>query len=90
MSEFDSQAAERLCKIYFEIAAEVIGEVAVRAERDRRIGLIQSGRDATPPTEIESELTAVVAEMRARLITAKHPDHKLSGWADRIEAALQA
>ncbi len=29
--------AEKLCRIYFEIAAETIGEDAVRRKRDQRI-----------------------------------------------------
>lgn len=36
----DMAAAERLCRIYFEIAAEAIGEDSVRAERDRRISAL--------------------------------------------------
>ena len=37
------RSAETLCRIYFEIAAEAVGEDKVRAERDRRIHAIQEG-----------------------------------------------
>ena len=37
------RSAETLCRIYFEIAAEAVGEDKVRAERDRRIHATQEG-----------------------------------------------
>ena len=36
-AEVTKRAAEKLCRVYFEIAAEAVGEDAVRSERDRRI-----------------------------------------------------
>lgn len=39
------RSAETLCRIYFEIAAEAVGEDKVRAERDRRIHAAQDGEE---------------------------------------------
>ena len=36
--ERDREAAQELCRIYFEIAAEAIGGDAVRAKRDKLLG----------------------------------------------------
>lgn len=39
------RSSETLCRIYFEIAAEAVGEDKVRAERDRRIHATQEGEE---------------------------------------------
>lgn len=42
MTPEETKAAAELCRIYFEIAAEAIGEEEVRKQRDKRIAKMKN------------------------------------------------
>lgn len=44
-AEQTKRAAESLCRVYFEIASEAIGEDCVRAERDKRLTAMRSAKE---------------------------------------------
>jgi hypothetical protein len=80
----DMAVAEQLCRIYFEIAADALGEDVVRAERDRRISAL-----AAAPAASGGEFVTVPRELTPSMLEAAEQEEACGNdFPEMWEAAI--
>jgi hypothetical protein len=78
-------AAQKLCEIYFNVAAAAVGEDAVREARDSEIAWGKALASTTP-----EQAEKIRARIRAQLVDAMVRDTKMNDDPARIEAEARA